>query len=114
MENCTGAGAVHVLGGRHDSATPAIVAGLGDEHYRPAEMCLKVATRHEVAGTGDGAALLLAHELPRVRSQALRCLAVTGDTEHLAVVEAAIEDEDADVRRRAERARAALVRRLDL
>ncbi len=104
-------GLLHVW---HDSATPAIVAGLGDEHYRPAEMCLKVATRHEVAGTGDGAALLLAHALPRVRSQALRCLAVTGDTEHVAVVEAALEDEDADVRRRAERARAALVRRLDL
>ena len=48
-------GLLHVW---HDSATAAIVRGLDDEHYRPAEMCLKVAARHEVAGAGDGAARL--------------------------------------------------------
>ncbi|RYF98302.1 MAG: hypothetical protein EON94_13385 [Caulobacteraceae bacterium] len=63
-----------------DGATNAVVSGLADEHYRPAEMCLKVAARHEVAGTGDGAAILLHHGLPRVRIQALRCLAVMGDS----------------------------------
>ena len=104
-------GLLHVW---HDSATPSIIAGLGDEHYRPAEMCLKVATRHEVAGTGDGAAALAAHDLPRVRAQALRCLAAMGDTEHAAVVEAALADADVVVRRQAERAQAALVLRLDL
>ncbi len=103
-------GLLHVW---HDSATPSIVAGLADEHYRPAEMCLKVATRHEVAGTGDGAALLAAHELPRVRAQAMRCLAVMGDTEHVAVVEAALDDGDATVRRQAARAHEQLARRLD-
>ena len=30
-----------------DSATDAVVRGLADEHWRPAEMCLKVAARHE-------------------------------------------------------------------
>ena len=39
-----------------DSATDAVVRGLADEHWRPAEMCLKVAAKHDVAGTGDGAA----------------------------------------------------------
>ena len=33
-----------------DSATSAVVAGLADEHWRPAEMCLKVTARHDVAG----------------------------------------------------------------
>ncbi|CAN5436672.1 hypothetical protein BH11ACT8_BH11ACT8_10830 [soil metagenome] len=102
-------GLLHVW---HDSATPAIVAGLGDEHYRPAEMCLKVATAHDVAGTGDGAAALAGHELPRVRVQALRCLAVTGDSEHVGAVEAALDDEHPDVRRQAARSLEALERRL--
>ena len=67
-----------------DAATDAVVAGLADEHWRPAEMCLKVAARHEVAGAGDGAAALADHELPRVRAAAMRALAVAGDTEHVA------------------------------
>ncbi len=104
-------GLLHVW---HDDATDAVVTGLGDEHYRPAEMCLKVSARHAVAGTGDGAALLAGHELPRVRVQALRCLGVTGDTEHLDVVEAALEDDEAVVRAQAGRAVEALRRRLDL
>lgn len=104
-------GLLHVW---HDSATPAIVAGLGDEHWRPAEMCLKVATRHDVAGAGDGAAALAGHPLTRVRAQAARCLAVTGDVEHVRVVEALVDDPDGVVRRHAEQARTALGLRLDL
>jgi hypothetical protein len=97
-----------------DTATSAVVAGLADEHYRPAEMCLKVAARYEVAGAGPGAALLARHELPRVRAAALRALAVVGDTEHVAEVEALLDDADPAVRSAAARAQAALVRRLDL
>jgi len=103
-------GLLHVW---HDSATAAVVVGLGDEHYRPAEMCLKVAARHEVAGTGDGAARLAGHDLPRVRAQAMRALAVVGDSEHVATVEAAVDDEHADVRRQATRTLDLLTRRLD-
>lgn len=84
-----------------DRATDAIVAGLADEHWRPAEMCLKVTARHEVAGTGDGAAALLTHPLPRVRVQALRALAVVGDTPHIELVVAATDDPRPDVRRQA-------------
>lgn len=107
-------GARGLLHSWHDSATTAIIAGLDDEHYRPAEMCLKVAARHHVAGAGDGAARLASHELPRVRAQALRCLAVLGDSEHRDVVTAALDDEHLDVRSQAARAWEALVHRLDL
>lgn len=96
-----------------DSATPAVVAGLADEHYRPAEMCLKVAARHDVAGTGPGAAALTAHELARVRAAAARALAVVGDTEHVAAVDALLDDPEEAVRVAAARARAAMARRLD-
>jgi hypothetical protein len=97
-----------------DSATSAVVAGLGDQHWRPAEMCLKAATRHEVAGSGDGAARLSTYDLPRVRAQAMRTLAVTGDTEHVDAVRARLADGDPDVRRQAARALVRMSRRLDL
>lgn len=97
-----------------DAATGAVVAGLADDAWRPAEMCLKVAARHEVAGTGDGAAALSTHELPRVRCAALRALAVVGDTEHVEAVRDRLDDPDEDVRRAAGRAWERLVARLDL
>ena len=97
-----------------DAATHAVVAGLGDEEWRPAEMCLKVVAHHDVAGAGDGAAALADHPLPRVRAAAMRALAVVGDTQHAEVVRAAQDDPDADVRRAAGRARQAMRERLDL
>ncbi len=97
-----------------DAATDAVVAGLADEHWRPAEMCLKVTARHDVAGAGDGAAALADHDLPRVRAAAMRALAVAGDTEHVPVVAAAVDDPDPAVRRAAARAMEQLRERLDL
>ena len=40
-----------------DSAAPAVVAGLDDEHWRPAEMCLKVSTKRELGEAGPRAAV---------------------------------------------------------
>ena len=97
-----------------DRAAPDVLHGLGDEHWRPAEMCLKVCTRHEVGGAGDAAAGLSGHDLPRVRGQALRTLAVVGDTEHLPAVRARLADPDPGVRRQAARALDRLRERLDL
>jgi HEAT repeat protein len=77
-------------------------------------MCLKVAARHDVAGTGPSAARLATHELPRVRAAALRALAVVGDTEHADVVAARLDDPDEQVRAAAARAYEQLARRLDL
>jgi hypothetical protein len=97
-----------------DSATSAVVAGLADEHWRPAEMCLKVTARHDVAGAGDAASVLLDHDLPRVRAQALRALAVAGDTQHVELVRERLEDDDEQVRAQAERALKRLGTRLDV
>ena len=97
-----------------DCAEGAVVAGLEDEHWRPAEMCLKVSTRHELGAAGPGAARLAHHELPRVRAEAMRTLGAAGDTEHVGVVRAATEDEHPDVRRQAGRALERMAARLDL
>jgi HEAT repeat protein len=97
-----------------DSATGAVLGGLDDEAWRVAEMCLKVAVRRDLPQAADGAASLAAHELPRVRGQAVRLLGVAGDTEHLPAVRAALDDPDGDVRRRAARALDLMELRLDL
>ncbi len=104
-------GLLHVW---HDLATGAVVTGLADDHWRPAEMCLKVVAAHDVAGAGDGAAALADHDLPRVRAAAVRALAVAGDTEHVAVVTDLLEDPDEAVRRAAGRSLERLRSRLDL
>ena len=97
-----------------DDAAGPVVAGLADEHWRPAEMCLKVSTRRELGEAGPGAILLLDHRLPRVRGQALRTLGAVGDTEHVAAVRSALDDEHPDVRRQAARALERMSARLDL
>ncbi len=98
-----------------EEASPAVVAGLDDEHWRPAEMCLKVSTKREIGESGPAASRLAATgELPRVRAQALRTLAVVGDTEHVSVVRHCLDDPDQSVRRQASRALTAMARRLDL
>jgi HEAT repeats len=98
-----------------DSAAPAVVAGLDDEHWRPAEMCLKVSTKRELGEAGPRAAVLAVEgELSRVRVQAVRTLGAVGDTEHVAVVRELLDDEDQAVRRQAARSLTQLARRLDL
>jgi len=98
----------------HDAATRPVVAALGDVHYRPAEMCLKVSAQHDVAGSGPGAALLTHHALPRVRATAVRTLGVVGDTEHVDDVIAALHDPMESVRKHAARAYERMAGRLDL
>lgn len=96
-----------------DSASSAVVEGLADPEWRPAEMCLKVVAAHDVAFAGDASAALATHALPRVRAAAARALAVAGDTEHVAVVAALEDDPDPAVRRAAGRSLERLRRRLD-
>jgi hypothetical protein len=97
-----------------DECASAIVAGLSDDHWRPAEMCLKVAVLREIGEAGPGAVAWTEHELPRVRAAACRALGVVGDTEHVSVVQDCLDDPDPDVRRAAARALGAMSRRLDL
>jgi HEAT repeat protein len=96
------------------SAIPVVVAGLSDEAWRVAEMCLKVATKHEVAEAADEAVGFTTHELSRVRGNAVRLLGVAGEHEHLDAVRERLADEDESVRRHAARALARLEERLDL
>ncbi len=98
----------------NDRVAPAVVAGIVDEQWRVAEMCLKVAARRELGEAGPGAERLMVHERPRVRQAALRALGVVGDTEHVAVVRTALNDDDFGVRRAAARALRAMVTRLDV
>ena len=97
-----------------EDAAPAVVAGLDDEHWRPAENCLRVSTLRELGAAGPGAVRLLGHRLPRVRAQALRTLGAAGDVEHVAAVRDRLGDEHPDVRRAAGRALELMVARLDL
>lgn len=97
-----------------DLAATDVVAGLDDPDWRPAEMCLKVAARHEVGPAGPGAARLAGHPLPRVRVTALRALGRVGDTEHVDVVRVGLDDPEEEVRRAAALALEAMVARLDL
>lgn len=99
-----------------ERVAPAVLDGLSDPAWRVAEMCLKVSTKRGLSGegAGDAAASLAGHELPRVRGQALRLLAEAGDTEHLPVVRAALEDGDEAVRRHAARALDRMEIRLDV
>lgn len=95
-------------------AAPAVIAGVGDEHWRVAEMCLKVSSLRELAEAADQAVVLTEHELPRVRSNAVRTLGLVGDTEHVEAVVAVLEDADPLPRKAAALAVRRITARLDL
>jgi HEAT repeats len=97
-----------------DECASAIVGGLADEHWRPAEMCLKVAVLRDLGEAGPGAVHWLDYELPRVRAAACRTLGAVGDTEHVGHVRARLDDPQAEVRRAATRALQSMARRLDV
>jgi hypothetical protein len=98
----------------HDSCVVAVVQGLGDEHWRVAEMCLKVCAQREIGAGGPGVAALADSELPRVRSAVARALGLIGDTEHAAVVRHLLDDPDRAVQAAAETALTRMTERLDL
>jgi HEAT repeat protein len=97
-----------------DRAGEAVVRGLDDPHWRPAEMCLKVAAQRQLSEASDSAVRLAGHEPARVRAAALRLLGVAGDTEHVATVRGGLADDDPQVRRAAALAVERMVARLDL
>ncbi len=96
-----------------NGAADAVLEGLRDEHWRVAEMCLKVSAKRELPGAED-AARLATHELARVRVAALRVLGECGETEQVPGVTEALADADEAVRRSAARAFDRLSTRLDL
>lgn len=96
-----------------DSATDAVLAGLRDDAWRVAEMCLKVCALRDLPA-GDDAVRLAQHELPRVRTAAARALGEAGDVEHVTAVEDLVDDGSEEVRRAAHRALERMRARLDL
>jgi HEAT repeat protein len=97
-----------------ESCASPVVQGLRDEHWRVAEMCLKVSAKRELGEAAPGAVALSGHELPRVRAAVARDLGIIGDTEHEAVVRRLLADPDRTVRVAAETALARMTERLDL
>lgn len=97
-----------------EAAAPVVVRRLGDEHWRVAEMCVKVAAKREIGAAGPGVAALVDHELPRVRAAVVRALGIIGDTEHVDLVREALDDPEPEVRRAAARGLERLTQRLDL
>lgn len=96
-----------------DSAAGPVLDGLRDEHWRVAEMCLKVSAKRELPAAED-TIRLVDYELPRVRAAAVRALGVGGDTEHVDAVVTALSDPEEQVRRAAARALERMEKRLDL
>jgi HEAT repeats len=96
-----------------DRATNDVLAGLRDDSWRVAEMCLKVSTLRALPA-GDEAARLSRHDLPRVRAAAARALGAAGDVEHVTAVGDLLDDGSEEVRRAARRALERMRTRLDL
>jgi hypothetical protein len=97
-----------------ESCAPSVVQGLADEHWRVAEMCVKVCAGREIGAAGPAVAQLADHELARVRSAVARALGIIGDTEHLEVITSLLDDSERDVAAAAETALARMSVRLDL
>ncbi|MEO5708841.1 MAG: HEAT repeat domain-containing protein [Nocardioidaceae bacterium] len=96
-----------------DAAAAVVLDRLADEHWRVAEMCLKVSALRELP-CGDDAVRLSHHELPRVRAVAARAIGACGDVEHLDAVRDLLDDDEEDVRTAAARALERAEARLDV
>lgn len=97
-----------------DSAGPAVVAALADDHWRVRELAGKVITKREIPDAAEALTILITDDpVPRVRAAACRALAVVGEGEHLPALAAATDDPDLLVAAAAERALDRLQHRLD-
>jgi hypothetical protein len=96
-----------------ESAAPAVVAALDDEHWRVREMAAKVVGDRELAEAADRLAELLSDTTPRVRAAAARALGTVGEGEHGAALRAAVDDADLAVGRAATAGLRTLSTRLD-
>jgi hypothetical protein len=96
-----------------DSAAPAVISALDDEHWRVREMAAKVVRDRELADAADRLVALLADDTPRVRAAAARALGDIGEGEHAEVLRTAADDSDRAVSTAAMAALRALSARLD-
>lgn len=96
-----------------EAAIPNVVAGLADEAWRVREMCAKVSRLREVGEAAHALETAATDEIPRVRTAALRALGRVGESEHVELVQAALDDHERAVVAAAETALDDLARRLD-
>ncbi len=95
------------------AARAAVVDALRDPAWRVREMAAKVIGKWEVDGAAEQLLVLAADPVARVRSAAVRALAVVGEAECIRVLRDARDDADPRVRADAERAVQLIRRRLD-
>ncbi|WP_411698978.1 HEAT repeat domain-containing protein [Conyzicola sp.] len=84
----------------NDSATPAVLAGLGNQAWRVREMSAKVVARRELAYPAE-VAVLATDEVARVRAQAARALGEIGTADQIDVLRSLLKDPEIEVRREA-------------
>lgn len=96
-----------------ETAVPAVITGLADDHWRVREMSAKVSRLRLLGQAGDDLARLVADDVPRVRKAALRALGEVGETEHAVAVHAALGDHDPDVAATADDTLGLMAQRLD-
>ena len=84
----------------NDSATPAVLAGLGNQAWRVREMSAKVVARRELAYPAE-VAELATDEVARVRAQAARALGEIGTADSVDVLRSLLKDSEIEVRREA-------------
>ncbi len=102
-----------LLYGWDESATPAVLAGLSDDHWRVREMCAKVCRLRELGQAADELARLVGDDVARVRLAAIRAVAYLGEAEHARVIRDALEDPDDRVAHAAPAALELMSARLD-
>jgi HEAT repeats len=87
----------------NDSATDAVVAGLGNQAWRVREMCAKVAGSRQVKCAAE-LRPLLRDEVGRVRTASARALSEVGNAADAPAIRALFLDPDIEVRRGADQA----------
>lgn len=95
----------------NESASPQVVDGLANRAWRVREMCARVVQLREISAVPQ-LLMLCADQVPRVRSAALRALAVQGGREHMEAIGRLLLDPDKEVRRTAQQSRDAMSQRL--
>ncbi|HEY9477643.1 MAG TPA: HEAT repeat domain-containing protein [Microbacteriaceae bacterium] len=100
-------GARALMSAWDDTATDAVLAGLGNRAWRVREMCLKVCAERGL-NVGTAVQRLTSDTVPRVRSAAARALAATGDASQSEALTAMLRDPDKEVRRTAQQSLAVL------
>lgn len=96
-----------------ESAAPAVIRALDDNHWRVREMAAKVVSDRQLGEASDRLATLLGDDTPRVRAAAVGALGEVGEGEHGDAIRTLTSDLDPDVARAGRSALSRLSRRLD-